>query len=268
MGFITHLGDNELQAYLTPEGRELLVSGNVQKSKIRYFAVGDQDINYLQASQPGLSGGGFNTPPAGYLPDLSGDTEGKVRSLAAGVGMRSFLSGGTAVGVLGTNRQLGGKLSEVSLAPSATGSFNTQIALTASLNQAQRFTVPLAVVGGVVGGEQVRVHVVPGATSQELFPYVSLTNAGILSWAAGEAAVKRLNLTVTLPVLGPTAQAAQTAGEAGFSLPLVLQLLPYQSPVRLTTTGVSIRLEIYFSFGSSNGDTPPIFIPGTSTELI
>ena len=72
MGFIDSGDTIQLVAYLTPLGRDRLISKNVQDKTVVSFSLGDSDSNY-----------NIDNPlPTGNVPDLSGDDSGCVKSIA------------------------------------------------------------------------------------------------------------------------------------------------------------------------------------------
>jgi len=72
MGFIESGDTITLNAYLTPLGRNRLLSKNIQDKTIVSFSLGDSDTNY-----------NIDNPlPTGNIPDLTGDDTGCVKSIA------------------------------------------------------------------------------------------------------------------------------------------------------------------------------------------
>jgi hypothetical protein len=93
MGFVSSTPKITLNAYLTQVGREYFISGTVEQTEIMYFSVGDSDCNYL-ISQIEI-GDEHNTLVSGYVPDLTGDTTGCIKSVADGIGQKYYIEGGS-----------------------------------------------------------------------------------------------------------------------------------------------------------------------------
>lgn len=261
MGFIQPGGTQvSLQAFLTQKGREYLVTGQPDDFRIAYFALGDPDTNYLQASQLGASGAA-NILPAGFVPDLSGDYASTIRSMASGVTQDSFLRGGSTIGQLGTAGELGGALSHIGFGPSRLGEFRD--GHVASPNFTATLPVPIRVTSGaVIGGEQVRLYILPPSqgTSAFVYPHVSLAQNGIVSWAAGDAANKQWDLNIQLPLLPPVTPADQTVG--GFRFKIFVAAVPYKSSVLVpqATALYGVELQLYLNaryLPSGGGLMPP-----------
>jgi len=77
MGYI-HSGTT-LVAYLTQTGRELLLKGDNSNFKIKYFALGDSDVNYSVEDKL----------EAGFIPDLSGNNNSCVKSLSKNIDIKN-----------------------------------------------------------------------------------------------------------------------------------------------------------------------------------
>ena len=72
MGFINSGNTITLNAYLTPLGRDRLLSKDLNNKVVRSFSFGDSDMNY-----------NMNDPlSTGNIPDLTGDDTGCIRSVA------------------------------------------------------------------------------------------------------------------------------------------------------------------------------------------
>lgn len=82
MGFITSGSSVTYQAYLTQEGRELLLKGDKSLMKIKYFSIGDSDANYLIEKPLG----------SGYVPDVNGDNLDCVKSIAVNIGIKKQIN--------------------------------------------------------------------------------------------------------------------------------------------------------------------------------
>jgi hypothetical protein len=254
MGYIPSPGGQiTLVAYLTAKGREYLVNGQPDDFLPRFFAVSDPDTNYLQAAE--TTPQGPNILPAGYVPDLSGDYSGSIRSLAAGVVQRSFLVGG--VSQLGTKGTLGTSISTIGFGPSRTG--NARITTAGSAPLSVSIQVPVTITSGIAqGGEQVKLYLVPvtKGTSPQLYPYLSLGNGGLVSWSAGESLTKSLTVTLNMSQL----PAGITPGSSYY---FYLMAVPFKSSVTVPVATGLFTGEVVF------GDAPiPLVVqPSTISYL-
>jgi hypothetical protein len=98
MGFIPQTNTKTLYAYLTPKGREYILDGNKEDFQVTYFTLHDDDVNYLVSSN--ISAGTtstYLTLPSGFVPDITGDADTCIKSIANGtnVNLMSSLSGST-----------------------------------------------------------------------------------------------------------------------------------------------------------------------------
>ena len=80
MGYIPSSTTQTLYAYLTQEGRHNLLFKNANAFQIKYFSLHDNDINYIIASETINSQ--FNKLPKGFVPDITGDNDDCIRSIA------------------------------------------------------------------------------------------------------------------------------------------------------------------------------------------
>jgi len=198
MGYIPNT-DRTLTGYLTQKGREYLVAGDKDGFAIKFFALGDPDADYMAASQPG-EGTLYNMLGAGFIPDLSGDDNGAIKSLSGGITQRYFLSGGSNVKQLGTDLTLGGTRNVVR--------FNTtqqEVNLTIGDGfEQQFFTMPIEVVGtSLFGAERVKVYLLPPSqgTSPELYAALSVEYGGIYQWGADTSFTQEVSGVYNVPVL-------------------------------------------------------------------
>jgi hypothetical protein len=96
MGFIPQINTKTLYAYLTPKGREYILDGDKQDFQIAYFTLHDDDVNYFVSSNIS-AGTTYYTLPSGFVPDITGDADTCIKSIAEGtnVNLMSSLSGST-----------------------------------------------------------------------------------------------------------------------------------------------------------------------------
>jgi len=80
MGYIPSSTTQTLYAYLTQKGRYNLLFENADAFQIKYFSLHDNDINYIIASETINSQ--FNKLPKGFVPDITGDNDDCIRSVA------------------------------------------------------------------------------------------------------------------------------------------------------------------------------------------
>jgi hypothetical protein len=97
MGFVTSSSTIQLYAYFTQYARERILNGDEKDYKIIYFSLHDDDINYQIAKNEigtDITGGTiYNLVSSGFIPDITGDIDNCVKSLAKGVEIReSYLT--------------------------------------------------------------------------------------------------------------------------------------------------------------------------------
>jgi hypothetical protein len=82
MGYIPSSATQTLYAYLTQEGRFNLLFSSATASTVKYFSLHDNDVNYIIASE--IINSQFNKLPKGFVPDITGDNDDCIRSVAQG----------------------------------------------------------------------------------------------------------------------------------------------------------------------------------------
>ena len=80
MGYVPSSTTQNLYAYLTQKGRYNLLFENADAFQVAYFSLHDNDINYNIASE--VINSQFNKPPKGFVPDITGDNDDCIRSIA------------------------------------------------------------------------------------------------------------------------------------------------------------------------------------------
>lgn len=82
MGYIPSSATQTLYAYLTQKGRFNLLFSSATASTVKYFSLHDNDVNYIIASE--IINSQFNKLPKGFVPDITGDNDDCIRSVAQG----------------------------------------------------------------------------------------------------------------------------------------------------------------------------------------
>ena len=89
MGFVTSSSTIQLYVYITQYGRERILNGDEYEFRIKHFSLHDDDINYqIAAKEIGtdITGGTiYNLVSGGFIPDITGDIDNCIKSLAKGV---------------------------------------------------------------------------------------------------------------------------------------------------------------------------------------
>jgi len=120
MGFIAENNTIQIKTYLTQLGRKYILDGNKEDFQIEFFTLHDDDINYQISSN--IVDGFYNTTPSGFIPDLTGDDDTCIKSVAYGVEPNpdSYLTGSTisvnglfSVGEIGTDGQINSRKVEL-----------------------------------------------------------------------------------------------------------------------------------------------------------
>jgi len=76
MGYLPSSSTQSLYAYLTQKGRINLLFSSATASQVKYFSLHDDDINY------NVSSVNNNKLPKGFVPDITGDDDDCIRSVA------------------------------------------------------------------------------------------------------------------------------------------------------------------------------------------
>ena len=88
MGFVTSSSTIQLYAYFTQYARERILNGDEVEYKITHFSLHDDDINYqIAKNEIGTDATGgtiYNLVSSGFIPDITGDIDNCVKSLAKG----------------------------------------------------------------------------------------------------------------------------------------------------------------------------------------
>lgn len=260
MGYIPD-SNRTLTAYLTQKGREYVVSGDRDGFTIKYFSLGDPDVNYNIASQVGEDGKD-NMLPKGSIPDLSGDDDGAVHSLAGGIRQRFSIYGGTTIKHLGTNQTLGSPRNVVRF---QSDTLSVNLTKTGLALQQLSFSIPIEVVGSAVTGyESAKVYVLPPSQGTDSTAYsivsVDNTTAGIYSWAVGSASTQRVNCIVNY------------AGGSTI-LNVKLRIVPYKSAVSIDPDKGIITVAVAITqtttaapaSGRNNNNNAGVIITGDGT---
>lgn len=112
MGFIPQINTKTLYAYLTPKGREYILEGDKQDFQIAYFTLHDDDVNYFISSN--ISAGTtskYLTLPSGFVPDITGDIDTCIKSIAEGTNINPMTSlSGSSIIDPSTNRLTVGQI--------------------------------------------------------------------------------------------------------------------------------------------------------------
>jgi hypothetical protein len=216
MGFISKNNKVILSAFLTQKGREFMINGSLEDFQVKYYSMSDPDVNYLVESNL----------TSGFIPDLSGNHEGGVRSLANGIEQKYTISGGDNVGVLGTDLKLGGLINKV-------GFTSKTIELTHNKNKNYiEVDVPVMVTGSITGNEQVKVYVLPPSqgTSSAIYTNVELENNGIMNWKDTVLLEKSLRVKIN-----------KNINTEAFKI--ILKVVAYKSSVDIPENNSVITLE-------------------------
>jgi hypothetical protein len=87
MGFIPSSSTQTLSAYLTQQGRRYILSGTKADFTVTQFSLHDSDVNYNVAAN--IVSLNYNNLPNGFVPDITGDIDECIKSIAAGVSPNS-----------------------------------------------------------------------------------------------------------------------------------------------------------------------------------
>ena len=83
MGFIPSSSTIQLYAYFTQYAREKIANSNKNDVKVSHFSLHDDDVNYSLSKL--LVNGSYNKLPTGFVPDITGDADTCIKSVAVGI---------------------------------------------------------------------------------------------------------------------------------------------------------------------------------------
>jgi hypothetical protein len=216
MGFVKQNINTVLSAFLTQKGREYMIKGSLEDFEVKYFSLSDPDVNYMIETNL----------ESGFVPDLSGSGQ----NLAGGVGQRYSLYGGDNVGPLGTNLEIGGVESTVSL---------TETTITIDLDNKKLregfdIEVPLAVITGFCAKERIKAYFMPVSkgSSESLYFFSKLQNDGVVSWVGNGIPTTTVKVSFSPKALATVKATSQ----------LVIGITPYKSPLAVASKTTTIIL--------------------------
>ena len=85
MGFIQQSDKKKIYAYLTQYARQQILDGNEADITVKYFSLHDNDVNYNISAN--IVNNSYNTLPSGFIPDITGDNQGCLFSIANGINL-------------------------------------------------------------------------------------------------------------------------------------------------------------------------------------
>ena len=91
MGFIQQSTTKKIYAYLTQFAKGKILDGNEEDFTVKYFSLHDNDVNYKISSN--IVNNSYNTLPSGFIPDITGDNQGCLFSIANGIQLENSLGG-------------------------------------------------------------------------------------------------------------------------------------------------------------------------------
>jgi hypothetical protein len=89
MGFIQQSTTKKIYAYLTQYARQQILDGNESDFTVKYFSLHDNDVNYKISAN--IVNNVYNTLPSGFVPDITGDNDGCLFSIANGIQLENSL---------------------------------------------------------------------------------------------------------------------------------------------------------------------------------
>jgi hypothetical protein len=98
MGFIPSASTIQLSAYFTQKARSKIADYKPEEFVVSYFTLHDDDVNYLLSDNvigQDITGGTlYNTLPTGFIPDVTGDIDSCIKSVANGIELnKNFITG-------------------------------------------------------------------------------------------------------------------------------------------------------------------------------
>jgi hypothetical protein len=131
MGFIQQSNTKKIYAYLTQYARQQILDGDEKDFTVKYFSLHDTDVNYNISAN--IVNNSYNTLPSGFIPDITGDNQGCLLSIANGIQIENSLGGFveppppvSLSATVTSSCELGG--SNPVFEPVRTGNFNIKVA--------------------------------------------------------------------------------------------------------------------------------------------
>jgi hypothetical protein len=265
MGFIPQINTKTLYAYLTPKGREYILDGNKEDFQVAYFTLHDDDVNYFVSSN--ISAGTtskYLTLPTGFVPDITGDADTCIKSIANGtnVDLMSSLSGSTitdstttrlTVGRIGTDGNINSRVCTIGVPPSSRiingGSLNP----TLPTYSVQTFNVVIAPPSGDnVGINDAEI------TNTQFYIEIKDSNGGAKDFTINGTSSTKLLIKPSLPTtpINITFTKGNVASLDGSPIPVnfTIVITPFRSFVDLGTNS-SVTYTATISGGGGNQPT-------------
>jgi hypothetical protein len=96
MGFVPSSSTIQLYAYFTQSAREKIFNDEKNNFTVTYFTLHDNDVNYYLSSKPTTTTP-YNTLPSGFIPDVTGDSDTCIKSLASGRYLKNNMLTGSSI---------------------------------------------------------------------------------------------------------------------------------------------------------------------------
>jgi hypothetical protein len=266
MGFIPQISTKTLYAYLTPKGREYILEGDKQDFQVAYFTLHDDDVNYFVSSN--ISAGTtstYLTLPSGFVPDITGDADTCIKSIAEGtnVNLMSSLSGSSitdsitnrlTVGRIGTDGNINTRVCSIGVPPSSIiingGSLNPNL----TTYTVQTFNVVISPPSGDGGG-------ITSAeiTNTQFYVEIKDSNNGakdfIINGVSSSKVLIKPSLAIT-PINITFKKGNITSLSGSISVNFLIVITPFRSFVDLGTNS-SVTYTATIATGSGGVNQPP-----------
>jgi hypothetical protein len=259
MGFIPQVSTKTLYAYLTPLGRQYILDGDKADFQVAYFTLHDDDVNYFISSNIS-AGTTYYTLQSGFVPDITGDADTCIKSIAAGtnVNTMSTLSGSSILDTT-TNKLTVGRIG-------TDGNINTRVCTIqssisklegGSLNPASTtYTVsPFNVVIAPPSGDTVAVNGTEIANTQFYVRIVNIGGAGNFTINGTSGTIILINPTVVSTPINITYQKleGQVTQSGSVNIVFDIQIVPYRSFIDLGANSAIRYTASYTTSGGSGG---------------
>jgi hypothetical protein len=96
MGFVPSSSTIQLYAYFTQYAREKIFNGDEKTFTATFFTLHDDDVNYILSSKPTITTP-YNILPSGFIPDITGDGNTCIKSLASGKYLNNNMLTGSTI---------------------------------------------------------------------------------------------------------------------------------------------------------------------------
>lgn len=266
MGFIPKINTKTLYAYLTPLGRKYILDGDKEDFQIAYFTLHDDDVNYfISANISAGTTSTYLTLPSGFVPDITGDIDTCIKSIAEGTNVNSMssLSGSSitdttnrlTVGQIGTDGNINTRVLNLGFTNSGTIQGGSLL----NISNLSTYTVQsISVVLTPDGGTDADAVISSEWSNTQFFIEIVNSNGGAKNFTingqnGNKVLIKPSAATTNINI---TFQRGDVSSQSGsISVKFDIKITPFRSFVNLETSQLSYTASIQSGGGGGGTQT-------------